>query len=56
MTDAAGPLDRMQIRAGQAVMLDRVFACGPQAMLRDASTHLIALTSYWRTPRVALDR
>jgi hypothetical protein len=44
LANTAGLLDRAQISAGQTVMLHRVFACGLQAMLRDGSTHLIALT------------
>jgi len=56
MANAAGLLDRAQISAAQSVMLDRVFASGLEAMLRDGSTDLIALTGRWSALRVALGR
>jgi hypothetical protein len=56
MANAAGLLDRAQISASQTVMLDRVFACSLQAMLREGSAHLIALTGCWCALRVALGR
>jgi hypothetical protein len=56
IVDAAVLLDPTEIGEGQAVMFHGVFPCGLQAMLHDGCTHLIALTSCWRTLRVTLCR
>ena len=56
ITNTAALLNRAQIGSGQVVMFHRVFACGLQTMLRDGSTHLIALTGCWAILCVALDR
>jgi hypothetical protein len=44
ITNAAALLNVAQIGESQAVIRHGVFACVLQAMLRDGSTHLIALT------------
>jgi hypothetical protein len=56
LANAAGLLDPAQIGAAQAVILGGVFASGLEAMLRDGSTDLIALTGIWSALRVALGR
>jgi hypothetical protein len=45
LANAAGLLDRAQISTAQTVIRDRVLACGLEAMLRDGSTDLLALTA-----------
>jgi hypothetical protein len=55
-TNAAGLLDPAQISLAQTVVLGRMFACGLEAMLRDGSANLIALTGRRRALRVALGR
>ena len=56
LADAAGLLDRAQISLAQTVILGRVFPCGLEAILRNGSTDLIALTGRWCALRVAVGR
>ena len=56
IANAAGLLDRAQIGLAQTVIRGRVFPCGLEAMLRNGSTDLIALTGVWCALRVAVGR
>jgi hypothetical protein len=54
--DTARLLDRAQVGRVQSVMLDRMSACGLQAMLRDGSPDLVALIAVQCALRGALGR
>ena len=56
LANAAGLLDRAQISLAQTVILGRVFPCGLEAILRNGSTDLIALTGRWCALRMAVGR